>query len=170
MILGMSIETFTLLHVVVSLLGIVLGCLALVELLGNHSSSLVTALFLAFTIATSVSGFAFPFTTLDPARIVGIISLAALGLALIARYGRHLTGPWRIVYVVSAVFALYLNVFVAVVQAFQKIPALHSLAPTGSEPIFMAAEGLVLIVFAGLGVLAVRRFRDRAIAAPPLSR
>ena len=128
MILGMSVSSFTLLHVVLSLIGIVFGFLALAELIADKSSSLVSAIFLGFTVATSVTGFLFP-GPLDPARIVGIISLVALGIALIARYGRQLARRWRLVYVVTAVLALYLNVFVAVVQAFQKIPALHARAP-----------------------------------------
>jgi hypothetical protein len=160
MILGMSVATFTLLHVTVSLLGIVFGLLALVELIGNRSSGVVTALFLGFTIVTSVSGFLFPFTTLDPARVVGIVSLVALAAALLARYGRHLGGPWRLVYVVSAVVALYLNVFVSVVQAFLKIPALHPLAPTGSEPPFIIAQSVVLLAFVGFGIAAAKRFRN----------
>jgi hypothetical protein len=164
MIVGLSVETFTLVHVVISLLAIVLGCLALADLIGNRSSRVVTALFLGLTIATSATGFLFPFTSLDPARIVGIISLAALAIALLAWYGRRLAGPWRIAYVASAVFALYLNVFVAVVQAFQKIPALHPLAPKGSEPPFVVAQGIVLLAFVGFGIAAARRFRAPADA------
>jgi hypothetical protein len=159
MILGMSISTFTLLHVVISLLGIVFGFVALAEMIANKSSNLGTVLFLVFTILTSATGFLFPFTSFDPARVVGLISLVALALALLARYGRHLAGAWRIVYVVTAVLALYLNVFVAVVQAFQKIPFLHSLAPQGSEPPFVVVQGVVLLAFAGLGFIAARHFR-----------
>ncbi|HTV94707.1 MAG TPA: hypothetical protein VME42_01860 [Steroidobacteraceae bacterium] len=158
MILGMSVATFTLLHVILSLLGILFGLIALAELIGSRSSGLVTALFLGFTTAASVTGFLFPFTSLDPARIVGIVSLAALACALTARYGAHLAGRWRVAYVASAVFALYLNVFVAVAQGFMKIPALRPLAPTGSEPPFVAAQGVVLLVFVALGIMAARRF------------
>jgi hypothetical protein len=158
MILGMSLSAFTLLHVVLSLIGIVFGFLALAELIANRSSSLVTAIFLGFTIATSVTGFLFP-GPLDPARIVGVISLVALGIALMARYGRRLARRWRLAYVVTAVLALYLNVFVAVAQAFQKIPALHARAPNGSEPPFVVAQSLVLVAFVVLGFAAARRFR-----------
>jgi hypothetical protein len=164
MILGMSLSAFTLLHVVLSLIGIVFGLLALAELIANRSSSLVTAIFLGFTIGTSVTGFLFP-GPMDPARIVGIISLVALGIALIARYGRRLAHRWRLVYVVTAVLALYLNVFVAIVQAFQKFPALHARAPTGSEPPFVVVQSLVLVVFVALGFAAARRFRRTQGAA-----
>jgi positive regulator of sigma E activity len=164
MILGMSVSSFTLLHVVLSLIGIVFGFLALAELIADKSSSLVSAIFLGFTVATSVTGFLFP-GPLDPARIVGIISLVALGIALIARYGRQLARRWRLVYVVTAVLALYLNVFVAVVQAFQKIPALHARAPSGSEPPFVVAQTLVLATFIVLGFAAARRFRRSEGAA-----
>jgi hypothetical protein len=164
MILGLSIATFTLWHVVISLLGIIFGFVALAEMIGNKSSSVGTVLFLVFTILTSATGFLFPFTSFDPARVVGLISLIALALALLARYGRHLAGAWRIVYVVTAVLALYLNVFVAVVQAFLKIPALHALAPKGSEPPFVVVQSIVLLAFVGLGYIAGRHFR-RSTAA-----
>jgi hypothetical protein len=154
----MSVSAFTLLHVVLSLIGIVFGFLALAELIANRSSRLVTAMFLGFTIATCVTGFLFP-GPLDPARIVGIISLIALGTVLIARYGRQLDRRWRLAYVVTAVLALYLNVFVAVVQAFQKIPALHARAPNGSEPPFVVVQSLVLVAFVVLGFAAASRFR-----------
>jgi hypothetical protein len=164
MILGMSVSAFTLLHVVLSLIGIVFGFLALAELIANRSSSLVTAIFLGFSVATSVTGFPFP-GPLDPARVVGIISLVALAIALMARYGRRLAHRWRLAYVVTAVLALYLNVFVAVVQAFQKIPALHARAPNGSEPPFVVVQSLVLVAFVVLGFAAARRFRRTPGAA-----
>ncbi len=164
MIIGMSVSAFTLLHVILSLLGIVFGFIALAELIANRSSSVISAAFLGFTIATSVTGFLFP-GTLDPARIVGLISLVALGVALIARYGQHLARRWRLVYVVTAVLALYLNVFVAVAQAFQKIPALHARAPTGSEPPFVVVQAVVLVAFAALGYAAARRFHRTETAA-----
>jgi hypothetical protein len=167
MILGMSLSAFTLLHVVLSLLGIVSGFVALAELIANRSSGFVSAAFLGTTIATSVTGFLFPFTTFDPARVVGVISLAVLGIAVIARYRRHLTPGWRVVYAATATLALYLNVFVAVVQAFQKIPALHARAPNGSEPPFVVVQAIVLVAFVVLGFAAARRFRraDTALLA-----
>jgi hypothetical protein len=165
MILGMSLPAFTLLHVILSLLGIVFGFVALAELIANKSSRFVTVAFLGPTILTSATGFLFPFTSFDPARVVGVISLAALAVALVARYGRHLEHGWRVVYVVTGVLALYLNVFVAVVQAFQKIAPLHARAPTGTEPPFVLVQSIVLIAFIGLGFAAARRFRRRDTAA-----
>jgi len=164
MIIGMSVSAFTLLHVILSLLGIFFGFVALAELIANKSTSSISAAFLGFTIATSVTGFLFP-GPLDPARIVGVISLVALGVALVARYGRHLARRWRLVYVVTAVLAQYLNVFVGVVQAFQKIPALHARAPTGSEPPFVVVQAVVLLAFVVLGFAAARRFRSTETAA-----
>ncbi len=164
MILGLSIPVFTLVHVALSLVGILAGYVMLGSLIEDVQRDGWTALFLAATIATSVTGFLFPSTGLDPARVIGIISLAALAIALFALYGRGLAGPWRWIYVVSAVLALYLNIFVGVVQAFQKIPFLRPLAPTQSEPPFLVAQIIVLIAFVILGFLAVRRFH------PPLQR
>jgi hypothetical protein len=122
-----------------------------------------TALFLATTVATSVTGFGFPFTHLLPSHILGIISLIALAIAILARYSRHLVGAWRKIYVISAVIALYLNVFVLVVQGFEKVPALHALAPTQKEPPFAIAQLLVMLLFIVLTVFAAKRFREQPV-------
>lgn len=165
MILGMSIATFTLLHVVISLLGIAFGFVAIAKMIANKNSSAVTALFLGFTILTSATGFLFPINGLDPAIVVGIISLVILAAAVIALYLRQLAGASRVIYVVCAVIAQWLNVFVAVAQAFQKIPPLHALAPKGSEPPFAAVQSVVLLAFVALGYLAVKRFHRMPAAA-----
>jgi hypothetical protein len=119
-----------------------------------------TKFFLATTILTSVTGFFFPFRRVTPAMVVGAISLAALALAIFARYTRKLAGHWRKTYVITAILALYLNVFVLVVQSFMKIPALKELAPTQSEPPFKIAQLIVLVIFIVLGVAAAIKFRD----------
>jgi hypothetical protein len=141
-----------------SLVGIASGVIVLYGMLGAKRLEGLTALFLATTVLTSVTAFFFPFTTLGPSQIVGIISLVVLAAALVALYACHLAGPWRWIYVVGAVVALYLNVFVGVVQAFRKIPALTALAPTQSEPPFAIAQLVVMAIFIVLGFMAVRRF------------
>jgi len=156
--LGLSTETFTLVHVVLSLIGILAGLAVLFGMIAGHRLAVLTALFLATTVATSATGFLLPTAPFGPSHIVGLISLAALAVALLALYGRGLAGSWRAVYVVTAVLALYLNVFVGVVQAFRKVPLLQALAPTQSEPPFLVAQLGVLILFVVLGFLAVRRF------------
>jgi hypothetical protein len=158
MILGMSLPTFTLLHVVISLVAIVAGVVVLLGMLGSNRLTGWTALFLATTVLTSATGFLFPFTRLLPSHMVGIISLVVLAVAIVALCLCRLAGAWRWVYVASAVLALYLNVFVLVVQAFQKISFLKPLAPTQSEPPFIAAQAVTLLIFIALGVLAVRSF------------
>jgi len=158
MILGMSISTFTLVHVVLSLVGIFAGLVVVFGMLGSKKLEGWTAIFLATTVLTSVTGFFFPFDKILPSHIVGIISLVVLAFAILALYALHLAGPWRWIYVVSAMLALYLNVFVGVVQAFQKVPLLASLAPTQSEPPFLIAQAVVLVIFVGLGIAAVRSF------------
>jgi hypothetical protein len=165
MILGLSFSAFTTLHVVISLIGIASGLVVLAGMIGGHRLPALTALFLVTTILTSVTGFLFPISQLLPSHIVGAISLVVLVVALAALYGFRLSGAWRWIYVVTAVLALYLNAFVGVVQAFQKLPLLQALAPTQSEPPFAVAQIVVLIVFALLGYLAVRRFRPGAQAA-----
>ena len=159
MILRMSIETFTLVHVILSLIGIAAGLVVLGGMLGSKRLEGWTAVFLATTILTSVTGFLFPFTRIGPPHVFGAISLPVLGLALVALYGRRLQGAWRWLYVVGALVALYLNVFVGVVQAFLKLPFLTALAPTQSEPPFVIVQLLVLAVFVVLGFRAVSRFR-----------
>ncbi len=158
MILGMSLPTFTLLHVVISLVAIAAGVIVLLGMLGSNRLAGWTALFLATTVLTSATGFLFPFTRLLPSHIVGIISLVVLAVAIIALYFCRLAGAWRWIYVASAVLALYLNVFVLVVQAFQKISFLKALAPTQTEVPFVAAQAVTLLIFIVLGVLAIRSF------------
>lgn len=159
MVLGMSLATFTLVHVLISVVGIGSGLIVLERLLRNRALGLSNTIFLVTTIATSVTGFLFPFRGFTPADAVGAISLAILAVALFALYAGNLIGAWRWIYVVTAVTALYLNVFVGVVQAFQKVGRLRMLAPTQTEPPFAAAQGAVLVVFLILGFLALRRFR-----------
>jgi hypothetical protein len=153
-----GMDTFTIVHVVLSLIGIVSGLVVLRGLLTANRMNGGTMLFLVTTVATSVTGFGFPFHGFTPAIILGILSLIVLTAAIAARYGFHLAGSWRWIYVVGSVVALYFNVFVLVVQAFLKVPALHGLAPKGSEPPFAIAQGIVLVLFILAGVLSVRRF------------
>jgi uncharacterized membrane protein SirB2 len=121
--------------------------------------------FLTTTVLTSVTGFGFPFKGATPAINVGIISLVILAIAIVARYARHLAGAWRKTYVVTAALALYLNVFVLVVQSFEKVPALKAAAPTQKEAPFLVAQLAVLALFIVLTVLAVKRFRNEPPSA-----
>jgi|SRR5690349_16192137 len=159
MIAGLSIENFTILHVAITLVAIVSGLVVLVGMLRAGRLPGWTALFLATTILTSVTGFMFPINGLTPGIVVGLISIVILAIALMALYLKNLSGAWRWIYVVTALTALYLNVFVLIVQSFQKLPVLQKLAPTQSEPPFQIAQGVALVAFIILGTLAVRRFR-----------
>ena len=159
MIAGLSIENFTILHVAISLVGIVSGLIVLAGMLRARSLPGWTALFLVTTILTSLTGFMFPINGLTPAIVVGLISIVILAIALMALYLKQLSGAWRWIYVVTALMALYFNVFVLIVQAFQKVPVLQKLAPTQSEPPFQIAQGVTLVAFLVLGTLAARKFR-----------
>ena len=159
MVFGMSVETFTFLHVVISLVGIMTGFVVVGLMLQSAPIAGWNAFFLVSTILTSVSGYFFPIKGLTPAHIVGAISLITLAVALYAIYGKKLAGRWRVVYVGTAIFALYLNVFVGVVQSFQKFAYLNKFAPTGSEPPFAVAQLLVLILFIITGIAVARRYR-----------
>jgi hypothetical protein len=158
MILGMSLSTFTLVHVVMSLVGILTGFIVIFGMFGAKRMNGMTALFLLTTVMTSVSGFGFPNAHITPGVIIGIISLVVLLFAIVARYVGHLHDSSRWIYVVTAVSAEYFNVFVLVAQGFLKVPALHFMAPTGTETPFKIAQGIVLVMFILLGVYAVKKF------------
>ena len=167
MVLGMSLSTFTMLHVIISLIGVVSGLVVLSGLLGSKVMPSWTALFLVTTILTNATGFLFPFDKLLPSHIIAIISLVLLAIACIALYAMRLAGPWRWIYVVTALVSLYLNVFVLVIQGFLKVPALHALAPSvpPSEPPFAVVQGLVLLFFVLFIIGAWRRFHPAAAMA-----
>jgi len=156
-----GLPPYTLFHVLVSLGGIVSGAVVVLGLLAAERREVWTALFLATTVTTSVTGFGFPFTGVLPSHAIGVLSLVVLTLAIVGRYRRHLAGAWRWIYAAGAVMALYFNVFVLVVQLFRKVPALKALAPTQSELPFVATQLAVLLVFLVLGYGAVRRFHPR---------
>ena len=154
-----DLPMFTLIHVVISVLGIITGLVVVGGLMAGARMDGWTAFFLATTILTSVTGFGFPFTKVSPPHVVGAISLVVLAVCLAARYAKQLEGGWRTTYVVTAVAALYLNVFVLVVQLFAKTPALAQLAPTQQEAPFAVTQALVLALFVWIGWAAVRGFR-----------
>ena len=147
MVFGMSLETFTLIHVVISLIGIGSGLVALYGMLVNKRLSGITAIFLVTTALTSLTGFGFPFEHLLPSHKVGILSLIVLAVAFPALYVFRLAGAWRWIYVLTAIVSLYLNVFVLVAQSFMKVSALNALAPTQSEPPFAITQAVVLMIF-----------------------
>jgi hypothetical protein len=155
---GIPTDTFLQIHVILSLIGIASGLIVLYGLLTGNPFAAWTAIFLVTTILTGVTGFPLPPFGFTPARAVGVILLILLALTVVALYAFHLAGAWRSVYIVTAIMALYLNVFVGVTQAFQKLSFLQPLAPTQSEPPFLIAQLVVLLIFIVLGVLAVRRF------------
>ena len=149
-------------HVLISLAGIAAGFLVVFEFLVRRSSPRVIAVFLTTTTATSATGYLFPVTHFLPSHAVGIVSLLVLGAAIYAYYRRHLEGGWKKVFVIGSVVALYLNVFVAVVQSFMKMAALRELAPTQSEPPFKTTQLAVLVLFIALGIASVLRNRETA--------
>ena len=164
MIIGMSIPAFTLLHVIITLVAIGSGLVVVGGILASRALPLTTALFLLTTVLTSVTGFMFPINGFTPGLGVGAISCALLAVALYAIYVKRLAGGWRWIYVVTAIAALYLNVFVLVFQSFLKVAALNALAPTQSEPPFTYTQGGVLIVFIMLTVAALRGFHPAGAA------
>jgi hypothetical protein len=161
MVLGMSLATFTLVHVIISLIGIVAGILAMFGMLGSNRMPGMTAIFLLTTILTSATGFLFPFEGFKPSYVIGGLSLVLLAIACLALYGMKLAGSWRWIYVVTALLSLYFNVFVLLIQSFLKIPALTALAPGNppSGPVFAVIQGIVLVFFVLMIIGAVRRFR-----------
>ena len=167
MVLGMSLATFTMVHVIISLIAIVAGFVVLSGLLGSNRMAGMTALFLLTTILTNATGFLFPFEKLLPSHIIALLSLVLLAIACLALYGMKLSGAWRWIYVVTALLSLYFNVFVLVIQSFLKIPALTALAPGNppAGPVFAVVQGVVLVFFVVVIIGAIRRFRPLATYA-----
>jgi hypothetical protein len=159
-----DLPTFTLIHVVISILGVIAGLVVVGGLMAGARMAGWTALFLATTVLTSATGFMFPFTAVSPAHVVGGLSLLVLAVCCAARYWKRMSGRWRAVYVASAVLALYLNVFVLMVQLFSKTPPLASLAPTQQEAPFAVTQVVILALFVWLGGSALRGFRVEASA------
>jgi hypothetical protein len=153
------LQIYTIIHVLISLVGIFTGLIVLFGMLAGKRLDGWTKWFLVTTVLTSVTGFFFPFHGFTPAIGLGIISLLVLAIAIYARYPRQLAGHWRWIYVVGAVISLYFNVFVGIVQSFEKIPALTAMAPTQTEPPFKLTQLVVLALFIVLGIVAAIRFR-----------
>ena len=167
MVFGMSLASYTLIHVIFSLIGIGSGLIVLFGMFGMFGGKRLdgmTALFLATTALTSLTGFGFPFAH-TPGIVLGILSLLVLAIAIPARYSFRMSGKWRSIYVITAVIALYFNCFVLIAQSFLKVPSLHALAPKGNEPPFAIAQGVLLVLFIVAGTLAAKRFRP----APAIS-
>jgi hypothetical protein len=163
MILGMSLSTFVLVHVIISLVGIAAGFIVMFGMLGSNRMPGLTAIFLLLTILTSATGFLIPpllSEKLLPSHMIGVLSLILLAIACYALYGQKLSGSWRWIYVLTALLAQYFNVFVLVIQSFLKVGPLHALAPSvpPSEPPFAIVQGIVLVFFIIMIIGAIRRF------------
>lgn len=156
----MELSYLTLGHVLISLVGIGAGFGVLSGLMDGKVFPRWTECFLITTVATSVSGFFFPFKGITPGIVIGVVSLVFLAIALYALYGARLSGMWGKVFVVTAIASQYLNVLVLIVQLFQKMPALKELAPNQSEPPFVITQVLILLSFLAIGLLATKRFRS----------
>ena len=154
----MILQIYTIIHTLISLVAIFAGFVVVFGMLADKRLDGWTKWFLVTAVATTITGFFFPFHGFTPAIGLGIISLPFLALTIFARYPKHLAGAWRWIYVIGAVICLYFNLFVLVVQAFEKIPALHALAPTQSEPPFKLTQLVVLLVSALLAIVAAIRF------------
>lgn len=161
-----DLKVFTFVHVLISIAALMSGLALLSSLAAGRHRPRVDAIFLATAVITSVTGFGFPSARLLPSHIVGVLSLVSLAAAIGARYWRRLAGAARPAYAVGVAIAVYFLAFVAVAQAFLKVPALHALAPTQGSPAFAAAQTALLIVFVGLGFAAVRGLRLSAVARP----
>jgi hypothetical protein len=159
------LTALTIFHVVLSLVAIGAGFVVAYGLLTSKLSSSVTKLFLITMAATSITGFFFPFHGFTPGQAVGILSLIVLLFAFLAIYRYHLAGGWRRTFTISAVLALYLNVFVLIVQLFRKVPALMALAPTQSEPPFQVTQLAALLICVAIGIRAATKNSQRAIRA-----
>jgi hypothetical protein len=171
MIIGMSVATFTTVHVIISLIAIASGFIVIFGMIGSHRLPKLTALFWVMTVLTTVTGFMFLLVPglvkgFTPAMATGVVATVAFVIALVALYVKNLYGRWRWIYAVTAVMSLYLNIFVLVVQSFQKLKILNPLAPSLGPPFaapqdfqFAASQGAALVIFVVLGVIAALKFR-----------
>jgi hypothetical protein len=165
----LGLELLTIVHVALSLVGIAAGGVVAYGFIRGKRLDVWAAVFLSTTTATSLTGFLFPIEHFTPGLAIGILSLLVLGPVIFARYGRHLAGPWRPVYVIGSLVALYFNVFVLIVQSFMKVGVLSALAPTQSEPPFAVTQLVALVAFVVIGIVAVRRFRPAPAETIPAS-
>jgi hypothetical protein len=154
----MYIEVLTIVHVAISLIGIVAGFAVIFGMFGNNPMEGVAKIFLWMTILTSVTGFFYPIHEVTPGIVIGVLSLIVLAFTWTARYTKHMAGGWRATYVITAILAQYFNFFVLIVQSFEKVPALHTLAPTGKEPPFAATQGFFLLLFIVFTIVALKKF------------
>jgi len=159
----MILQIYTIIHTLISLIAIFTGSIVLFGLLGSERLGGWTKWFLTSAVATTVTGFFFPFHGLTPAFKLGIISAVVLAITIYARYPKNLTGPWRWIYVIGAVISLYFNVFVLIVQLFEKVPALHAMAPTQTEQPFKLTQLVVLAFFMLFTIIAAIRFRSQVV-------
>ena len=160
-----AMNAYTLFHVLLSLIGIAAGLVVLYGMLVARHWPAWTHVFVWTTVATTLTGFGFPFNGFTPAIGTGIVSTFILVLTVIALYGKKLSGSWRRTYVISAIAALYLNVFVLIVQLFLKVPSLHALAPQGKEPPFAITQAVALLAFVIAGFAAAQRFRPKIVSS-----
>ncbi len=160
-----DLQTFTLIHTALSLIALASGIIVMIGLVGSHTLPGLTALFLLTAVATSVTAFGFPFDHFLPSHWVAVLSLVALLFAILARYAFRYAGAWRWIYVIGIVLAVYFDAFVAVAQAFLKVPSFHAQAPTQSEPPFLIAQVFVMVLCLIIGVVAAKRFHRHTLAA-----
>jgi hypothetical protein len=165
MILGMSLALFTQIHVALSLIGLGSGFLVAFGMLRSRTFPFATAVFLLTTELTSITGFLFPFKGITPGIVFGFLSFFALLVAVFARYGGHMQGPWRKAWIISSMLAQYLNFFVFIVQSFDKAPTLHAMGDMQKETAFAAAQLTALIAMLLFTILALRRFHPAVEAA-----
>lgn len=171
--MSVALDLLTVLHVGLSLVGLGAGFVVLRGFLTSERFDRATLIFLLTTIATSLTGFLFPFHGFTPALATGIISLLILPIAVYARYGRQMRGHWRWAYLLAATGALYLNTFVFIAQIFLKFPALRALTPNQNEPPFVVAQGVVFLAFIAMTIAALKRFHPDSAGdfgrTPPVS-
>lgn len=161
----LDVGTLTIIHTALSFIALALGMVAVMAFFAP-TPRIWTELFLAAAVATTVTGFLFPLTAMTPAVATGIVASLVFAAMFAARFVFRLAGAWRFVYAAGMVTSLYLLVFVAIAQAFLKIPSLQALAPTGSEPPFAVAQLVNLAVFVWIGRKAVRRFGSGSAMHP----
>jgi hypothetical protein len=162
MVLSISAETYTFLHVMIGLVGIGLGLVVMFRILTGRRLYRLPPLFFVATLTAILTGFGFPQTCLLPTHIIGILSIVVLAVTIPACCVFHREGVWRDVFVIGSATTLYLSIFVFLMKVLLKFPALHALAPTQRQkcPPFLISQFIILALFVAVTNLAIKKFHS----------
>jgi hypothetical protein len=155
----LDVGTLTAIHLALSFIALVFGVVAVLSLFSSQIPRLSITTFLILAVSTTLTGFLFPFQSVTPAFLTGIVSCFILCAVLFAQYVGQFKHVWRTVYASGIVASAYLLVFVTIAQAFNKTTILQEAAPSLSGGLFAVSQLMTLAVFIFLGLKSVKAFK-----------